>query len=239
MKNIQLKQKFYLVFGSIQAILLLAFVIKFTNLNMININAITNNIILALLIIIPLAGILLGRNIIQPMNEVLNFSSLLAGGDNPEKLPIRKDKELGTLANNLNAVSENIRINKNYLDNLPTPVVAIDKEFNVIFMNKAGANVLQKNKDFIIGEKCYNLFKTTHCNTGECRCMQAMTKDNTFTGQTVSDLPSGKLPIQYTGSPIKDDNGKIIGALEYVTDISNLKNVIEDSEQYPYSCDGY
>ncbi|OYT54201.1 MAG: hypothetical protein B6U72_03305 [Candidatus Altiarchaeales archaeon ex4484_2] len=51
-----------------------------------------------------------------------------------------------------------------------------------------------------------------------------MDKDDTFTAETISRATGEDLPIRYTGAPIKDDDGNIIGALEYVTDITELKN---------------
>ncbi|NQU22249.1 MAG: PAS domain-containing protein, partial [Candidatus Nealsonbacteria bacterium] len=109
------------------------------------------------------------------------------------------------------------------LNNLPTPVMGIDKNYNVTFMNPAGAGVLGSTPEQVIGQKCYSLFKTPHCQTAECRCAQAMQQDGVFTGETVADPNGLNMPIQYTGAPIKDAGGGIIGALEFVVDISETK----------------
>jgi len=53
-----------------------------------------------------------------------------------------------------------------------------------------------------------------------------MRQDGTFTSDTVAKLPSGELPIHYTGAPIKDAEGNIIGALEYVIDISEENRAV-------------
>ena len=116
------------------------------------------------------------------------------------------------------------------LNNIPTPIMAIDKDYNLTYMNPAGAGVMGKKPEDVIGLKCYDLFKTPHCRTPECRCAQAMEKDGVFTSETVAD-PSGlNLPIQYTGSPIKDNDGNMIGALEYVVDISETKKAMDDAQ---------
>jgi methyl-accepting chemotaxis protein len=126
---------------------------------------------------------------------------------------------------------EKCKLSMKMMDLLPTPVVAIDKEFSVTFMNPAGAGVLGKNPEDVIGLKCYDLFKTSHCRTPECRCTQAMEKDGTFTGETVAD-PSGlNLPIQYTATPIKDANGQIIGAMEYVVDFTETKKAMDEAQE--------
>lgn len=110
--------------------------------------------------------------------------------------------------------------NINYANLVPTPVVAMDKEFNVTYINEAGAGAVGSTPESCIGRKCYDLFKTPDCNTSNCRCAMAMQQDGTYTGDTIANLPSGELPIRYTGTPLKDDKGNIVGALEFVLDIS-------------------
>ena len=106
------------------------------------------------------------------------------------------------------------------LDAVPTPVMAVDREYNVTYMNQAGASVLGETQDSVLGKKCFNLFNTEHCNTENCQVKQAMQQNGVFTSDTVAKLPSGELPIRYTGTPLTDDNGEIVGGLEYVLDIS-------------------
>lgn len=107
-----------------------------------------------------------------------------------------------------------------FLNKIPTPVVVVDKEFNIQFMNPAGAEALGRTAEACKGQKCFNLFNTAHCNTSECQVGKAMWQDGTFTNDTVAKLPSGELPIRYTGTPLKNEKGEIIGGLEYVLNIS-------------------
>lgn len=107
----------------------------------------------------------------------------------------------------------------NYLNKIPTPVMIIDREFKVQFMNPAGAAAVGKTPENCLGQKCFNLFNTGHCNTPNCQVAKAMQQDSIFTDDTIAKLPGGELPIRYTGTPLKE-NGNIIGGLEYVVDIS-------------------
>jgi methyl-accepting chemotaxis protein len=118
-----------------------------------------------------------------------------------------------------------------YLNKIPTPVLAIDKDFSITFMNDAGADIVELTPEECQGKKCYDLFKTPHCGTPECRCRQAMEKDGVFTGETVADPSGWNLPIQYTGAPLKDADGKIIGALEFVIDITESKKAMNDAQE--------
>ncbi len=164
----------------------------------------------------------------------------LPGGEIPIRYtgaPVRDEKGniKGALEFVLDVAEEkkamdDAQLKVDYLESIPTPVMVIDKEFNVTFMNESGIKATGKARDDVMGNKCYNLFNTTHCNTPECRCAQAMQKDGVFYGETTANLPSGAMPIGYTGAPIKDKEGKIVGALEYVADITETQNAMNDAQ---------
>ena len=118
-----------------------------------------------------------------------------------------------------------------YLNNVPAPVVVIDRMFNIQFINETGARFAGTTVETALEQKCSALFKNKHCHTDECRLRQAMEKDGLFTAETLVQLGDG-LPIQYSGAPLKDDAGNIVGALEYITDISDIKRaqqVLQDA----------
>ena len=117
------------------------------------------------------------------------------------------------------------------LDLIPTPVMTIDRSFSVTYMNPSGASALGRKPEDVAGMKCYDLFKTTHCRTSECRCAQAMDRDGIYSGETVVDPGGVDLPIHYTGAPIKDAQGYITGALEYVVDITETKKAMNDAQR--------
>ncbi len=106
-------------------------------------------------------------------------------------------------------------------DELPVPYLAIDREFTVTSMNQAGADLVEKRPEEAVGQKCYDLFKTPHCRTEKCALAQAMKKKRTVTEETIARPREGMVvPIRYTGSPQSDENGNIMGATEFVLDIT-------------------
>ena len=123
---------------------------------------------------------------------------------------------------------EDIEFKLQILANIPTPVVAMDKNFNIKFINNIGAAALGKPVEDCLGRKCYDLFKTPHCNTENCQCAKAIREGKVCTSDTIAKLPSGDLPIRYTGSSLKDGDGNLIGALEYVLDISEEVNITNE-----------
>lgn len=105
-----------------------------------------------------------------------------------------------------------------FLDNIPTPVMAVDREFNIKYINPTGAAMSGKTPEACQGQKCFSIFNTEHCNTPNCQITKAMQHDSVFTADTVAKPITGEIPIRYTGSPLKE-SGQIVGGLEYILDI--------------------
>ena len=176
------------------------------------------------------AGWALLRAIVPALQRVVQAAKGVAEGEMDQDLETDRADEFGELARSFakmaSAVQERIDAGLReaegkveVLDTIPTPIVAMDRGFSIQYINPAGAAALGKSPETCMGAKCYELFKTPHCNTPDCRVAQAMKSDGVFTGDTTANLPSGKLPIRYTGAPLKDETGKIVGGLEYVLDI--------------------
>ena len=113
------------------------------------------------------------------------------------------------------------------LNTIPTPIMAMDTDFTITFINPAGAAVVGTTPGRgRWARKCYDLFKTPHCKTEKCACARAMKTDSVVTEQTIARPADGVIiPIKYTGSPIKDAKGNIKGALEYMVNITAEKEV--------------
>jgi len=115
-------------------------------------------------------------------------------------------------------------------DSLPSPVMAIDKDYNVLYMNAAGAAVGGKTKKQLIGSKCYDIFKTSDCKTEKCACAKAMKSKTVMESETDAHPAGLNLEIGYTGTPIMSNN-EVIGAFEVVTDLTAIKKEKAESER--------
>lgn len=116
----------------------------------------------------------------------------------------------------------------NHLNSIPTPILAIDNEFRVTFMNPVGASLVGRSVNDVIGKKCYDLFKTEHCKTENCSCMKAMMGNGIVNSETVARPLGNDVPIRYTAVPIFDEDGEITGALEYIVDIADIKKMMNE-----------
>ncbi|MCK9388446.1 MAG: methyl-accepting chemotaxis protein [Sulfuritalea sp.] len=119
-----------------------------------------------------------------------------------------------------------------YIDNMPLPAMIIDKNFEVLYMNKAGLGVGNTDLAQLRGKKCFSYFKTEDCNSDKCACRRAMTDQRISKSQTVA-RPTEKLnlDIDYIGIPIKDREGQVIGAFEVVMDQTAIMQAQRKSDK--------
>lgn len=168
------------------------------------------------------------RSIIKPLNALVGFAGRVAGGDLTERLRIDSRDETKVLADAFNQMVESLQRTmnqmENYLNNAPLPVVAVNRGFEIQFINQKGTAFAKTTADNAIGKKCYDLFRNEHCNTDECRVKQAMEQKKATSGQTVL-AGAGNMPIHYMGVPLLDASGNVVGGVEYITDVSDLKEI--------------
>jgi hypothetical protein len=131
-------------------------------------------------------------------------------------------KAWGNMKNKL----RELRQQADYIDQIPTPAMAVDTDYSVLFMNQGGANAVGRTMSDCIGKKCFSLFNTGDCNTEKCAVSKAFHQNNTFTSETIARLPSGELPIRYTDAPVKDSSGKTVAAVEFVLDVAKEKKTV-------------
>jgi len=107
-----------------------------------------------------------------------------------------------------------------FMDKLPIPVIAFDKNFTIKWANGISEAITKSGKGGMVGTKCYNQFHANDCNSPTCACDMAMRTDR-MCDHECQAKPVGltkTLDIKYFGVPLKDTNGSIVGAFEYILD---------------------
>ncbi|MBJ6725802.1 cache domain-containing protein [Geomesophilobacter sediminis] len=150
------------------------------------------------------------------------------------RLTVRADAEQhqGAYREIVQGVNNTIDRLVSLLDKMPSPAMIIDRDFTVTYMNDLGAKVGGKTPAQVVGSKCYDHFKTADCKTDNCACYRAMTTAQEATHETDAHPQAGlDLDIAYTGVPIKDDSGKVLGAFEVVTDLTAIKQAARKAQK--------
>jgi len=113
-------------------------------------------------------------------------------------------------------------------DLLPVPVVSIDLDHNVTYVNNAGARLTGKCREEVLGCKCFEVLKTDKCNPETCPGARAMKEGGNFIDPVTITVGSGILRFDCSGLPIRNEQGEIIGAMEYFTDVEHQVKFAED-----------
>ncbi|WP_321420643.1 methyl-accepting chemotaxis protein [uncultured Methanomethylovorans sp.] len=159
------------------------------------------------------------------IDEISGVVEHANNGDLTVRIDSKNDPKHEELAASINKMMCEMFRRTNILDNVPLPIVSMDKNFNVIYINKAAANFTGLTADKCQGKKCFELFKTGHCNTENCKSAMAMKNGETVTGETIAKGESSNCAIRYTAAPIKDVSGEIIGAVEFIFDMNKEKEI--------------
>ncbi|NJO91533.1 MAG: PAS domain-containing protein [Chloroflexia bacterium] len=191
-------------------------------------------LLIAIIIAVILAG-LLGILIANNIQGVIKKIVIQTGEISNEVTKGNFSKRADVEATNIefrgivSGINEILATLVNFIDSIPTPSMVIDNDFNIKYLNNAGLALSGNRHLNVIDTKCYDYFKTGHCNTENCACSKAMRNGTKSSAETYSNVGSSKLEIAYTGVPVKDKTGKIIGAFEIVTDQTAIKNEFNKS----------
>ncbi|GFE62758.1 methyl-accepting chemotaxis protein [Geobacter sp. AOG2] len=169
------------------------------------------------------------NNCIDNVNALVTDANMLSRAAVEGQLAIRADagKHQGDFQKIMTGVNATIDRLVGLLDSMPAPAMIIDTDFTVRYMNELGARVGGKTAAQVIGTKCYDHFKTSDCKTQNCACHRAISGGQTASSETDAHPSAGlDLDIAYTGLPLRNEAGQIIGAFEVVTDQTEIKKAM-------------
>ncbi len=165
------------------------------------------------------------NSVISSLQLLMTQTEALANNAVKGRLDVRGDKNqckgaFSVIVDSINSIVDTL---VGHLDSVPTPIMIIDKDFNIQFINKSGTNISGKSLEELIDSKCYDCVKTSDCNTSKCASAIAMKEDRIVTSEAEAHLGDHNLDISYDASPLKDMFDNTIGTLEVLTDLTTIK----------------
>jgi methyl-accepting chemotaxis protein len=111
------------------------------------------------------------------------------------------------------------------IDLIPTPLHIVDRDYRIVYINKAAADSLGMKESECIGKHCYDLYNAEMCKSRNCPGRVAME-----TGKTKNiDIPYKDGRWENCTSVARfDENGRVIGVVEYFPDITAQKRTVQD-----------
>lgn len=118
----------------------------------------------------------------------------------------------------------------------------IDTDYNIVLMNKSLEHLSGFKQEEALGKKCYEIFSSSLCHTEECPLIRISHGEKSVECDLEKTLRDGKKAYCIiTTTPLKDTQGKLLGIIESIKDITlskeneenltkkkeNLKNVYQ------------
>ncbi|MFZ5775005.1 MAG: methyl-accepting chemotaxis protein [Thermodesulfobacteriota bacterium] len=166
------------------------------------------------------------QRMVEAIRALIADADMVAKAAMEGKLMVRADatRHQGDFRRIVDGVNQTITRLVRLLDTMPSPAMIIDNDFTIQYMNEIGAKVGGKSQAQVIGIKCYDHFKTSDCKTERCACGRAIRGNQEASSETDAHPAAGlDLDIAYSATPLRDEQGRVIGAAEWVTDQTAVK----------------
>jgi PAS domain S-box-containing protein len=169
------------------------------------------------------------NNIQRFSDEITSISNASVEG----RLTARGDsgKFKGGYATMIQGLNNTINAVVGHLDSIPVPAFIINKEFTILYANKASATMAGVTVKEMLGQKCYDHFKTPECRTPKCASGQCMMSGRMASSETQANPKGKQYDIAYSGVPILDANGTAIGAMEFFTDLTDIREAARKAQK--------
>jgi PAS domain-containing protein len=146
--------------------------------------------------------------------------------------PARHEGDFRSIVEGVNATLSTL---VGHLDAMPAPAMIVSRDFDIRYMNQTGASLLGRAQAELIGTKCYDSFRTSDCRTARCASARAMAEAREVSSETDAHPEGIDLEIVYSSVPLRDGEGRVVGAFEVVTDQTAVKRAAPDA---PGASDG-
>lgn len=202
------------------------------------------SLVLTILAVIP--GILISNYISGPLSKLKAAMDKIGKGDMGIHVDIKRNDEIGQLANAFNQMVEHrkqaeeaLRISEGKLGAMlraiTDDIAVIDNDLNIIWTNDAAREIFGYD---IVGRKCYEVYhqRNKPCEPYPCPTLQAFQDGNIHQYETqITDKEGKSRHIHCIANvALRDENGKPTGVLEICRDITERKlmeEALRESEE--------
>jgi len=193
----------------------------------------STSLLLTILAVIP--GILISNYISRPLSKLEAAMDKIGKGDMGIKVDIKRNDEIGQLADTFNQMVEHrkqaeeaLRISEGklgaMLSAIADDIAVIDNDLNIIWTNDVAREIYGND---IVGRKCYEVYhkRNKPCEPYPCPTLQAFQDGDIHQYETKITDKAGQSRYLHCISNValRDEDGKPTGVLEICRDITERK----------------
>ncbi len=160
----------------------------------------------------------------RKMKKVIEVANAYAKKDFSKKLDTSVLDDVGEMSVALNnMLNKVIGIDESIIKFIPSPFFTVDNDFVLTHINKALEELTGYSAEEVINKKhCYEIFKTSVCNTDECPVRKAKKNINVqLQKHAVHNKNNKSIPVLLGAAKLEDLDGNTVGGMEILIDISN------------------
>ncbi len=146
-------------------------------------------------------------------------TSIEAGQLNAKGDYTRFSGEFASLIKGTNSILERFRM---VVDAIPSPVVMLDKNLRIRYMNAIAVKLGGENYQ---GKACEEVFRREDSGLPSCALTLAAATGKLHSAETVAHPGGADLDISYTAIPMLGSSGELVAVLQLIIDLTQLKNV--------------
>ncbi len=123
------------------------------------------------------------------------------------------------------------------LDNVADGILTVDKQGMIAWFNRAAEKITGYKKEEVLGKPCRSVFQTNLCGTDSCPLEQTLALEKKVENLEViiTNKQGRQIPVSVSVAPLRDKEGRVLGAVETFRDLSVIKAYkIETEERYPF-----
>ncbi|MCK5684634.1 PAS domain-containing protein, partial [bacterium] len=123
---------------------------------------------------------------------------------------------------------------KNIIDSIADGVFVVDNQWSICMLNKAAEKIIGITSDQARGKLCSSIFHSSICD-GQCALKQSIESGTPVVNKAIYIIrPDGEtVPISITASPLRNEEGKVIGGVETFRDLTEI-NLLREQLQSKY-----
>jgi len=177
-----------------------------------------------------LFSLFVARRMSRPLREMEDVANRFAKGDLHHRVPVPKSREFANLAEAMNTMAlqldteiHSYERQKNEIDSMLSSMVegliAVDEDEKIIKINAAASGFLGIKADVAVGKHIQGVIRNTRLQefvTDTFKSMEVIERE------IVINDERGTKSFQAHGTPLKDQNGSILGALIVLNDVTRL-----------------